>query len=278
MAMALGSQAPASSQAPKEGTELLDRYITWLDSAITNQQCYHERKETMAWSATLAYATGVLLISYYAAELNPPLDKPLRFIFCVLLFGIYHAAFIFVAMQFECRWEAADRLVAFRRTRTKLSRFTSDRSFERSLLPAQRPLELPPNPKNDDWQEYSLYPKFVQDEINYCKRPRENVALRRLVWEIPNILIHRNPRAVGLWSFFYTKFIDFACIVRIPWVGKRRRSEIGSYIILFIATISAVGVLWLPEIKPLGVSFRRSAYGGPYQFGVLINLYSLHRI
>ena len=203
----------------------------------------------MAWGATLTYVSGALLISFYAA---PHLQHWWLVVgFWAALGGIYWAAGLFIAMQFKCRWEAADRLVVFRRIRTRLSQVTSDELFNRRFGQSK---ELPRCPDDPECQRCHgsrprrpdtelaacprcpQYPAFIEEEIRDRGRRREKAVARTLWKKVWNKLCGRGNRDGG-----------WLPILQFYWVGKRRRSEIASYMILFIATISAGVFVLFPQ-------------------------------
>jgi hypothetical protein len=149
---------------------LIERYLAWLDADIKSQEGYHNHKETMAWSATAAYLGFVLL--RLSHEATSYLDSwGLRLIFCVLLLIIAFGAFVFVYMQFDGRWTAADRVAAFRRIRTTLSQFRSDQELTQLVLGLA--------------ESDSQWPQFIEDEVKRSAKTRKSlrVILRMLMEE-----------------------------------------------------------------------------------------------
>jgi hypothetical protein len=177
--------------------KLIERYLAWLDADIKSQEGYHNHKETMAWSATAAYLGFVLLGLSHEATSYPD-SWGLRLIFCVPLLIIAFAAFVFIYMQFDARWIAADRVAAFRRIRTRLSQFRSDQELTQLVLGLA---------KSDD----SQWPQFIEEEVKRSTKTRKSL---RVIFRML-MLMEEDP---------------------LKSIRHRQQSELASYTVLVVAT------------------------------------------
>ena len=114
-------------------------------------------------------------------------------------------AVLFVNMQFEMRWKANDTIIALMRCRTRL---TLDPGIIQTL-----PTHLSSISPKPYW------PQFIEEEIEHCtdKRP-----LKLFLKALANLLI-----------FHWTK------------IDPRLRTEVASYLALFLATFAAIATLWI---------------------------------
>ncbi len=190
------------------------RYLTWVDSELDRREAYHHHKEMMAWTATAAYFVVVPLAYTSAPYLG---NAWMRLAFTVSLVLAVYATAVFVTMQFEMRWQAADMIRGLRRCRGLLSRMTDSKFFE-ACDTSIRSRE----PGSDI--ESQFWPAFVQDEINACVTRRQPL-LKTLLWL--------------LWPKYWDS------------VNVRRRSELASYVILLLATTLALLAIWVPSRAPV---------------------------
>ena len=99
-------------------------YVKWLSFEIDLYGKYHNHKETMAWVATAFYVPGIILIGHYVGQLISPYWLKILFlsplISLLILLALY-LVFIFVNMQFNMRWEAADGVKALRQLWAELN-------------------------------------------------------------------------------------------------------------------------------------------------------------
>jgi hypothetical protein len=189
---------------------LVERYLNWLDSEIDNHKTYHHHKETMAWSATVAYL-GVVFLTHTA---SPYLTGPLmRLGFTVAVLILARATGIFVMMQFDMRWVAADLITALSRCRCKLLPLT-DAAFRENFD------SHVPEVEEDCHSELPAWPVFVQKEIVTCATSRQPLSQA-----LPMLLMPHTEAKVN----------------------ARRRSELASCIVLVLVTAVAVLMIWFPR-------------------------------
>jgi hypothetical protein len=175
---------------------LLEHLAADLERATT----YHDHKETMAWTGTAA-SFGVLAISHFGAPFaGGTVGRVILATSCVALLGL---AFVFVNMQFESRWLAADDIAALRRAKLRL--LAGDVDFS----------TIPPPGELDGDDHASQYPPFVGID-NQASLTRRREALHRAL------------------DMLRTHGLD----TELQSLSRRIRSELASY-----GTIVLVGVL-----------------------------------
>jgi hypothetical protein len=189
-----------TSLPPTEGKDLLNLQISWLEAEMDAARAYHHQKEQMAWTGTAFYVGVVTLFANSPA----PTGLPLSLSFSIFL---SLSAALFIGMQFEFRWRAADQLVALRRARGKLL------SGQIQLGPE----DLLITDEVDSLQRRASWPRFLREELSGSVRPRSK----------------REPWA-AVWFLLTFRFS------RLREVSGRVRSEVASYGIVFMATIFAV--------------------------------------
>lgn len=96
----------------------LDRYLSWFRFEVEILESYHARKERLAWTATAFYIGGILAIG---KTLGPVWGEIGQVGMTVLVAALAMCTMLFVHMQFQGRWWAADRTRAFRRVQSKLT-------------------------------------------------------------------------------------------------------------------------------------------------------------
>lgn len=183
----------------------VDRYLNWLDSEIGIQENYHNHKETMAWTATAFYLPAVIVLGYTAA---PEVRGPscLALAFVIGILGFVTA--MFVNMQFEMRWIADDTIKGLRRARGILSAVCD--------FPAELVKDVPPVSESNTPQ---VWPLFIQTEIDKCESKRSLCKFCDAMW--------------------------FGFTFRWRKIDPKMRTELASYAVLLIATMIAIGALWV---------------------------------
>jgi hypothetical protein len=147
--------------------KVVQRYLDWLNSEINIQWAYHNHKETTAWVATAAYITPILLL----------FKEGLVFTICgkivvtLGLVALMYAVYVFVNMQFQMRWEAADRSRGLRRAKTKLCAVTTKIQLEELNKNSNFDFDLFDfDPKRETerkiTEKANEYPKFITDAIS----------------------------------------------------------------------------------------------------------------
>ena len=128
--------------------------LTLLAAEIEAQRTYHHHKETMAYSATAASGTLLLLAHQAGATGSAPAAKVLL---CVAVVTIGLAVMLFVKTQFRNKWTATDREVAYHRATLRLI--------------ARHGLEdtKPPDGQHQD-VDFSVWPRFIREEIDAERR------------------------------------------------------------------------------------------------------------
>lgn len=191
---------------------MIGRYLDLLDAEISDRLTYHNHKETMAWSATGAYA-GLILLAYSATPYLDGLLKQISFSALILVAGF--ATWLFVRMQLQMRWETADVLRALRRTRAKLA------SISDTQFPGSVDLSLPQVPTNE-YLERAEWPVFIQDEICACTTKRQPLS--------------DQLRLIASW--------------KLEKMNARSRSELATYLILLVVTIVALTMPFVITREP----------------------------
>ena len=183
-----------------------DRVLDWLDSEIAHQESYHDHKERMAWTALAFYVPGVLLLTNAVAS---DLGSGGRVFGTLLLIILVRAVAMFVNMQFEMRWHAADLANAIRRARGEV---TVGKTLSQDDL------------ETTEWTGGGwVLPRFVAAKAELSRTDRSKDAFHR---------------ALG-------HFLDG----RWAKIDARMRTELAGYIILAITTIVVVVAIWLPEFR-----------------------------
>ena len=203
-------QPPAPTMTPSQpqaGTLIppAQSLIDWIDKEIDLENRYHNHKEIMAWTATAFFLPAVVIFCYTAGPLVASSLMRIVIAAVVALLGIVAA--LFVNMQFEMRWKASDIITALMRCRTRL---TLDPGIIQTL---------PTHLGNISPDGKPTWPQFIEEEIEHCtdKRP-------------PTLFL----KAFGtLLIFRWTK------------IDARLRTEVASYLALFLATFAAIATLWI---------------------------------
>ena len=93
-------------------------YAKWLMFQIDHNGRYHNHKETMAWVITALYIPGIITIGYLSRGLWYPTGQV---IISILLLILGYLVFVFMKMQFDMRWYAADVVAVLMRRLAKLN-------------------------------------------------------------------------------------------------------------------------------------------------------------
>ncbi|MFQ6122150.1 MAG: hypothetical protein ACE5LA_03715 [Dehalococcoidales bacterium] len=86
-------------------------YAEWLASGMDHNAGYHNHKETMAWVVTALYVPGIIYLGYLEGQVLRVLGVEILVI--LFMFLVAFPVLIFVTMQFDMRWHAADAVQAF---------------------------------------------------------------------------------------------------------------------------------------------------------------------
>jgi len=112
----------------KADSEYLQKYFDELNLETRRNQIYHDHKERMAWLAFAFYIPAIIFWGSKAGEVLNSLNLPC-YIFvifiavpssCGFFFTPFILAFLFINMQFRCRWIAAKRITALEKSRALL--------------------------------------------------------------------------------------------------------------------------------------------------------------
>ncbi len=180
-------------------------YTEWLLSMISNRQSYHNQKETMAWVVTALYVPSIIYLGYIEGRIW---RNGWEALVTVLIVLASYFVFVFVKMQFDNRWQAADVI------KVLLHRWSE---FIRKE-------EIPTNDKwmideNSCGEKYD-WPRFVQTKVNDLEKKNRNweKALEALMW------------ICTLWYGLKNtnKFED------------RWKTEIPSYLLVIVSTLAAI--------------------------------------
>ncbi len=89
---------------------MVERYLSWLTTALQNQSSYHNHKETMSWVVTALYVPGIIALGYIAEnKLKDEFITCGQYLLVFLIFALLASlVFIFVYRQFKLRSRAAD--------------------------------------------------------------------------------------------------------------------------------------------------------------------------
>lgn len=205
--------------------DLVKRYLDWLNSDIVVRHTYHHHKETTAWVATAGYLTFIVGVIGSVAKMEISLNCCEKVLFFFVMALATRAVGIFIGMQFDKRWDAADEILALKRCRTLLStfddaelwgRFMSQR-LDLNLEQAAPMLKPIVRPKGDDARPRE-YPGFIQQELRACKSDRE-----------------------CLW--IYLKLLVYPTKAANKEIGARRKSELSSYTLLWVGLLLVSGFI-----------------------------------
>ena len=174
-------------------------YAKWLISEIDFQERYHNHKEAMAWVITALYVPGIIYLGYSIHRAS----IPEWVVFGGIVFVSYLVG-IFVKMQFDMRWEAADVVHILMRHMSDLNRGG----------------ELP---REDEWvvDNNDVWPYFVRKELDDLKKER---SFWKAFIEFWKVLL------CGLWCKGLWHKEGF----------NRWKTEIPSYLLIILATLFAV--------------------------------------
>ncbi len=185
------------------------QYLRWIEAEHKSAETYHDHKEKMAWGATALYVSVIAGADHgriYAQTWTGKL------FLSMMVIAIGYLVFLYVQMQFQMRWSAADRVDAFRKLRA-------------DLLGGKRPLS-----QSDyqvvaaDGQESkpAVWPRFIADAIKSCEVPRKGKfrAGVRTIMNPPQFIASVLPRL---------------------------RTELVSYLSLVLITVIAIVIIWVPS-------------------------------
>lgn len=189
----------------------LEHMLAWMDSEVGVHTSYHNHKEGMAWGATIAFLVIVALADRVALSLR---GWPSRSLMSLVVTLVAYFAFVFIHFQFEARWRAADRVVAFRRVRAKL--------VQRQAV-SDEDLILRSPPPEEQGLGVGIWPSIVEKELALCATPRR-------------------PQLFGAVK-----------TLSVPWrfhrAPSRSRSELPSYGVLIVASLLALAIIWLQPAR-----------------------------
>ena len=218
----------------KNVEEVVRRYVNWLDSEIGIQWAYHNHKETMAWSATAGYLSILVLTNAVAPILTNLFAK---LVFCALLLALAYATYLFVNMQFEMRWKAADTSRGLRRAKTKICNITTDEEINDLDTVFDKKLEA--KRTTEPWMKAVQYPKFITDEIEEANTDRQDGhQIRQILF--PS-LYETLCKASFIWPSTLKK------------INARTWSELASYSILAVVTVIAMLAALLAPLEGAAV-------------------------
>jgi hypothetical protein len=187
--------------------QVRDALLEYVADSLTRAFEYHDHKEKMAWSGTAA-TLGILGLSHVMA---PILGTPVaRFCASISIVVLVFLAYVFVHMQFEGRWKAADEVAVLRRARLRV--------ITQELLPEDLVLSAAGKAEDHSTQ----FPAFIAAELGKVENNRsESYAAAA-----------QEARANGL-------------DLRLHVISRRVRSEIASYGSMSLIGALAVARLWV---------------------------------
>lgn len=202
---------------PKKGKEPTPQeYCSWFDSELQATETYHNHKEAMAWTATAFYLPLVIVLGYKACVFLSGVFIRVVFSLLVLLLG--YMVLVFVHMQFQMRWKAAQQTLALRRLRGRL---TATNTWPDELDCAVRDGA---GAQHTCFDEIPTWPAFVVEEIRNCN-------------------VQRNLRC-ALWNLVRPRHWNE--------VEPALRTELPSYGVILMATIIAILMPWYSSGRKLG--------------------------
>ena len=185
----------------------VNQYLQWISSQIGDQERYHAHKETIAWTATAFYLSGIIALGYNWKENWCDTTSLILFIPALLVFA-------FLYMQFRARWEASDAIRGLIHTANNLCNGTTKLNIDNCVIEHE---VLGGNRTQKVW------PKFVQDEID------------KVAKEVPRTW---RSFVAALWNWK-------TCRWGKECISPKWLTEIPSYIICFLATIFAIALAWI---------------------------------
>ena len=194
----------------------LERYLEWIDSEVGYIRAYHDQKERAAWTATAFYVPAIILLGNAASDAVT--HENLKAILSVLMTAALGAVFMFVSMQFNRRWVAADVTVALTRLRAELI-------ANPDLLKEPGAEQLP-----DRTAEIPVWPEFIRSQIIAFRTARSPARI---------------AAAAIRGGLFMWGDVSWGPLYFMPCVEMRTRTEAASYVVLVLATLFGIGALWL---------------------------------
>ena len=185
-------------------------YMSWLEGEIGNFISYHNHKETMAWAATAFYLPAVIIVGFEASTV---LSLFWKFLLIIGLIIICFISLMFVNMQFESRWRAANKLEGMRRSMSLLH-VSPDQVNDRSILEFEQMTEL-----------VNLFPNWIRNQMDTIES--------RFPHDIPHGL-----RSAAKNLLRPSKWMD---------IDPRLRTELPSYALIVIGTLMAIIVLLIRD-------------------------------
>ena len=203
------SQPPASVVIPSEPKA--ETLITPVQSLIDwidkeiNLENRYHNHKEIMAWTATAFFVPAVVLFCYTARPLIASSLIMRVVIAAIVVLLGIVAALFVNMQFEMRWKANDTIVALMRCRTRL---TLDPGIIQTL---------PTHLSNISPKPY--WPQFIEDEIERCadKRPP---------------------------TLFFKALADLL-IFRWTNIDARLRTEMASYLALFLATFAAIATLWI---------------------------------
>lgn len=177
-------------------SDVVQRYLEWTISEIQKWENYHNHKETMAWTATAFYITGVVTVGFILSN-APVIDRALVTL-GVLIVG--YLIWIFINMQFRMRWLSAD-------FQKGLIQFAADLCSSSVELPDKSEFKV---------DQEKRFPDHIYIYINQVTTCRNNK-----IKAVKNMLLQRAD------------------------LDDRWKTELPSYGLVIIATITVIISLWL---------------------------------
>jgi hypothetical protein len=178
--------------------------LNWLNQEHQHYENYHNHKEMMAWVATAFYTPSVITLGFVVTELT----LVTAVLLTVGLTATVYLVLVFINMQFRKRWWASDATAILVRLIVKISCNSDNPKY----LPKIKSLFWKLD--NKDFDEHFL-PLFIEKSIDKLWRKRRFwLALREIL------------------------------LLKLVTLDDRWKTEIPSYIIVFLATITAILSIW----------------------------------
>jgi hypothetical protein len=181
-----------------------NRYFDWLKHEIEYRGRYHDHKEQMAWLGTAFYLVGILSLAFAARSEHFCSAGQ----WCITAFFIVATLVFtcFINWQFEKRWDAYLRVLAFNPAMRRILAGGELQPQERELRALQHP---PP--------DEPLWPSFVAEQLD--EQLRQGRGQRR--WTrfliIPTFVLRRAAPLQSESITYGAVYLAFIAAVTLIW-------------------------------------------------------------
>ncbi len=198
----------------KEHQEKVSHYLDWIDSELQHFSSYHDHKERMAWIATALYVPAVIVFGQAASD--EICGGAWRWVLTALLVGACSYVLMFLSMQFNRRWVAADVSKGLRRARECV--ISSPTCVEDNQLTPVEDFDV-------EW------PHFITAQVEAARTPRQ--------------LRDNLGGMVRGATFTWCRFACSNKLWQIQPVEWRTRTEAASYGVVVLGTAIGIGAIWI---------------------------------